>query len=53
MGRQTGSVLADYVSQLMGGRRSTRSVPNLPKPIHWYFQGGESQLSSTFNHPED
>ncbi|KAL4153151.1 hypothetical protein QTP88_000984 [Uroleucon formosanum] len=47
MGRQTGSVLADYVSQLMGGRRSTRSVPNLPKPIHWYFQGGERALLFT------
>ncbi|XP_001949587.4 uncharacterized protein LOC100160747 [Acyrthosiphon pisum] len=41
MGRQMGSVLADYVSQLMDGRRSTRSVPTLPKPIHSYFQGGE------------
>ncbi|XP_050541851.1 uncharacterized protein LOC126905816 [Daktulosphaira vitifoliae] len=44
MGRQAGSVLADYVAQLMGGRRSTRSVPNLPKPIHSYFQGGERAL---------
>lgn len=47
MGRQMGSVLADYVSQLMDGRRSTRSVPTLPKPIHSYFQGGERALLFT------
>jgi len=47
MGRQMGSVLADYVSQLMDGRRSTRSIPTLPKPIHSYFQGGERALLFT------
>ncbi|XP_060858271.1 uncharacterized protein LOC132935678 [Metopolophium dirhodum] len=47
MGRQTGSALVDYVSQLMRGRRSTRSVPTLPKPIHSYFQGGERALMFT------
>jgi len=41
MGRKMGSVLTDYVAQLIDGRRSTRSVPTLPKPIHSYFQGGE------------
>lgn len=41
MGRKVGSALTDYVAQIMDGRRSTRSVPTLPKPIHSYFQGGE------------
>ncbi|CAI6347640.1 unnamed protein product [Macrosiphum euphorbiae] len=47
MGRQTGSALVDYVSQLMRGRRSARSLPTLPKPIHWYFHGGERALMFT------
>ncbi|VVC28533.1 Hypothetical protein CINCED_3A024338 [Cinara cedri] len=47
MGNQMGSMLANYVAQLIGGRRSTRSVPTLPKPIHSYFQGGERALLYT------
>ncbi|XP_025412481.1 uncharacterized protein LOC112684954 [Sipha flava] len=47
MGRQAGVMLSDYVASLMDGRRSTRSVPTLPKPIHSYFQGGERALLYT------
>lgn len=42
MGRRAGSILTDYMADLINGKRSTRSVPTtLPKPIHSYFQGGE------------
>lgn len=44
IGRSMGSVFTEYVDQVIRGRRSIRSVPPLPKPIHSYFQGGERYI---------
>lgn len=44
LGSTMGSILTGYVADFMGNRRSirsTRSIPDLPKPIHSYFKGGE------------